>query len=279
LYVIAALLLKEAALHGAGVWRTGFVCNAFTAALFLLLLPLGGEVPSPVLLWQPAAVAILFLGGQMSTFWALQKGDVSVATPVLGAKVVLVALFTTWITVDPVRPALWSAAAMSCLGIGLVSRGGPAERRRHVLGTTWLALQAATSYALFDVLVMKWSPHWGAGRFLPITMLIVGILSLSFIPLFQKPLAEVGGRGVRSLFAGGALVALQAILLVSSLAVSRDVIAINIVYGLRALWSVLAVWLVGHMFSSSERAIGRQAFISRLVGAALVSAAVAVVFI
>lgn len=279
LYVFAALFLKQAAAHGVGIWRTGFVCNAITAVLFLLLWPLGGQIPSPADFWQPAVVAVLFIGGQMSTFLALEKGDVSVATPVMGIKVVLVALFTTWITAEGVRPALWCAAALSCVGIGLVSSPSRHRAHHHVLRTTWLAIQAAASYALFDVLVMKWSPGWGAGRFLPITMLLAGGASFLFVPLFKRP-TVVPARSVwRELFAGGGLIGLQAILLVTTLAAFGDATRVNIIYSLRGLWSVAAVWLVGHWFANQERAIGRAAMRMRVIGAALLCGAVVLVFV
>jgi drug/metabolite transporter (DMT)-like permease len=278
LYVIAALFLKQAASLGVGVWRTGFVCNTLTGLLFLVLWPLGGEIPGVAALWQPAAVAILFVGGQMATYLALEKGDVSVATPVMGVKVVLVALLTTWIMRQPVRVALWGAAALCCLGIGLVNRGSRTSSHHHVLRTVCLALLAAASYALFDVLVMKWSPQWGVGRFLPIAMLTGGALSFLFIPLFREPARPIGRVGWQVLFAGGGLMALQAVLLVSTLARFGDATAVNVIYGLRGLWSVAAVLFVGHWFANEERASGRGAMVWRLVGAALLSAAVVLVF-
>ena len=279
LYVIAALFLKQAATRGVGVWRTGFVCNLMTAALFLVLWPLGGDFPGITQLYQPAVVAALFVGGQMSTFLALERGDVSVATPVMGAKVILVAFFTTWITAEPVRPALWGAAGLSCLGIGLLNWGGSARRHHHVPQTIWLALQAAAAYALFDVLVMKWAPAWGTGRFLPVTMLMGGVLSLAFVPLFHERLSVLGRTDWRVLLSGGLFMAVQAVVLVTTLAKFGDATAVNVIYSLRGLWSVTAVWLVGHWFANRERAIGAQGMRWRLAGAALLSAAVVLVFV
>jgi drug/metabolite transporter (DMT)-like permease len=279
LYVIAALFLKQAAARGIGVWRTGFVCNLVTAAMFLLLWPLGGELPGLGELWKPGVVAVLFVGGQMATFLALEKGDVSVATPVMGGKVILVALFTTWITAATVRPALWGAAGLSCLGIALLNRGGTSRTHYHVLPTVGLALLAAGAYALFDVLVIKWAPAWGTGRFLPLTMLLAGVLSLLFVPLFHAPLAMLERGDWRVLLSGGVFLALQAVILVTTLAVFGDATAVNVIYSLRGLWSVAAVWLVGDWFANRERAIGAAGMRWRLAGAALLSGAVVLVFV
>jgi drug/metabolite transporter (DMT)-like permease len=94
-YVVAALFLKRAAEAGASVWRTTRICNVFAAIFFAPLWLLGGNIPDGPGWWQPAVVALMFLVGQMFTVLALRSGDVSVTTPVLGLKVVLVAVFIT----------------------------------------------------------------------------------------------------------------------------------------------------------------------------------------
>jgi drug/metabolite transporter (DMT)-like permease len=279
LYVMAALLLKQAAARGVGVWRIGLVCNAITAAAFLLLWPLGGTFPGLDYLWQPAVVAVLFVGGQLCSFLALEKGDVSLATPVLGAKVVLVALFTTWMTAESVGPALWGAAGLSCLGIALLNRRAARSPHDQVPMTICLALLAAAAYALFDVLVMKWAPGWGSGRFLPVSMLLTGALSFLFVPLFREPITRLRAADWRVLSLGGMLLALQAVILITTLAKFGDATAVNVIYSMRGLWSVAAVWFLGHWFGNRERAIGGESMRWRLIGAALLSAAVVLVFV
>src|ERR1700752_984588 len=85
LYVVGALLLRRAADFGVGFWRTTFVANIVCAVAFSQLLWLGGTFP-PTLLWQPAIVAMLFFIGSILNFISLDRGDVSLATPVLGIK-------------------------------------------------------------------------------------------------------------------------------------------------------------------------------------------------
>lgn len=277
LYVIAALFLKQAATHGMGAWRTGFICNGMTALLFLGLWPLGGELL--LARWyEPALVGLLFVAAQLFTFLALQTGDVSVATPVLGSKVILVAVFTTVIMDDSVRGVLWLAAGLSCVGIAFLNRGG-ADGHRHVARTIGLALLAAAGYALFDVLVMRWAPGWGAGRFLPVTMVFGALFSTGFVPLFRKPWTEVDRAGWRPLGLGALFIALQSLILVYGLATFGDATAMNVVYSTRGLWSVLAVWWLGHWFANREMELGAVAMRGRLLGAALLCAAIVLVFV
>lgn len=278
LYVVAALFLKQSASRGVDVWRTAFVCNTVTALLFLSLWPLGGKPVVVELLWQPLLVALLFIGAQLMTFLALKTGDVSVATPVMGSKVVLVAFFTTVLGAGTVPMALWLAAVLSAVGIASLNRRGETPHV-HVVRTVWLSLAAASAYALFDVLVMSWAPNWGTGRFLPIVMLMSGLLSLAFLPLARKGKAGPGWREQRPLFCGALFIALQALILVSSMATFGDATAINVIYSTRGLWSVLAVWWLGHLFANTERSQGGSVFRARLFGAVCLCASVVLVFL
>ena len=109
LYVVAALLIKRSNDLGVGPWRTLFVSNLTGGLVFLTLLPFGGAFPVE-LLWQPAVGAILFFFAQLFNYLALQQGDVSVATPVLGIKIVLVALFSVLLRTQAVTPSRATSA-------------------------------------------------------------------------------------------------------------------------------------------------------------------------
>ncbi|MDQ3622615.1 MAG: EamA/RhaT family transporter, partial [Verrucomicrobiota bacterium] len=173
---------------------------------------------------------------------------------------------------------LWTAAAMSVLAIALLHRppAAPGIRARH--GHTILfALLAAAAYALFDVLVQKWSPAWGAGRFLPIMFALSAAFSGGFVPFFREPLRALPRAAWPALGAGALFMALQAFALVSAVALFGDATAINVVYSARGLWSVVAVWLVGHWFANVEGQLGAGVLRWRLAGAALMTAAIVIV--
>jgi hypothetical protein len=53
----------------------------------------------------------------------------------------------------------------------------------------------------------------------------------------------------------------------------------NVLYSTRGLWSVVAVWAVGHWVKSSEQHVGRRVLGWRLCGAALMLSAVVLVVI
>jgi drug/metabolite transporter (DMT)-like permease len=279
LYVVGVLLIKRAADFRVGVWRTTFVSNLVAALVFLALLPSGGTVHWDRL-WEPLIVALLFIGGQTFTFLALEKGDVSVSTPTMGSKTILVAWLSVLLLAVDIPWQLWTSAVMTFVAIGLLSvRGGEAGQRpesRHIGRTLLLSLIAAFCYALFDVLVQKWSPPWGAGRFLPMMFGMCAVLSLAFLPFFSAPLTKIPREAWPWLGGGALFIGFQALSLVTSLAVFGDATSMNVIYSARGLWSVVAVWLVGHWFGNRERHLGPAVMRMRLLGAALMTATIVV---
>jgi drug/metabolite transporter (DMT)-like permease len=278
LYVAAALSLRRAAEARVGVWRSTFVMNVVAAVCFLpLLLGPAGRGPTPP--WQVLVVAALFVGGQALTMLALNRGDVSVATPVMGTKVIFVAVFVTLLVGDPMPIDYWVSAGLSAAGIAVLSMGARDTRpagHRHVGLTIAAALSAATCYALLDVLVRKFAPAWGIARFLPAVMGTAAALSLLLAPAFEGPLGEIPVGARRPLMLGSFFLGLQALLLVSTLGRFADTTRINVVYNSRGLWSVVAVWLVGHWWGNTERHAGRGVMIRRVAGAAMLLGAIVV---
>lgn len=278
-YVIGALLLKRASDLGADVWRTTRIINYASAAASLALLPLGGNVPDVSAWWQPPAAAILFFSGQVFTLLALNTGDVSVATPVLGIKILLVALLTTVLIGDPLGARLWTAAGLSTLAIALlnIDRGHPHSR---VGRTIVLAALGAAAYASFDVIIQKFSSTWGTGRILPIVMVIGALYSIPLRQFDRHPIGFTTSRAYRPwLFGGAACFAVQGLMFITSISIWRQATTANILYSSRGLWSVIGVWAIGHWFVNREQHLGAKVLVWRLLGAVLMMAAIVMVLI
>ncbi|GAB1490198.1 DMT family transporter [Opitutaceae bacterium] len=276
-YVVAVLLVKRSADYGLGLWRTTFVSNLTMGVCLIPLWLLGGAGQPVAMLWQPAVAGALFFLGQACTFWAM-AGDVSVATPVLGLKIIMVAIGSALLLSDPVPLKWWIAAALSTLAIALLNAPGRRDHQR-VSTTVLAAALAAAFYALSDVLVQKWTPAWGAGRFIPLMFGAVAIYSFALIPLFRAPLSAIPAAGWRWLGPGALALAAQSASMAYVLGVYGDATAVNIVYSSRGLWSVVAVWLIGHWFSNTEGKAGPVVMRRRLAGALLMLAAIGLVVI
>ncbi len=279
-YVAGVLLLKRSAAFGVGVWRSTFLTNLLHAVCFAPLWLLGPGAGTGSW-WQPLVTGSLFFVGQVATFIAIERGDVSVATPVLGTKIVLVALISALLLPDPVPLKWWIAAALSTTAIALLNR----RPRSHAAGDASLAptiiaaLSAATAFAACDVLVQKWAPLWGAGRFLPLMFLCLAGLSFTLVPAFSAPLRQVVRPARPWLIGGALLLSIQAVGMGGTIAIFGDATAVNVVYSARGLWAVLAVWWIGHWFHNEEQKLGAAVLRTRLWGAALMLLAIGLVLV
>jgi drug/metabolite transporter (DMT)-like permease len=281
MYVVAALLLKRAADLGAGVWRTTRIINYTSALMAAPLWLLGGTIPPAWHWWQPAGAGLLFFGGQVFTLLALSTGDVSVATPVLGVKILLVALLTTVLIGDPIGGRLWAAAALSTTAIALLNFSRP-HAHKGVGTTILLAALGAAAYACFDVLVQKWSPVWGTGRFVPIAMACAALYSLplhSFDVQRNTSSEQPSPAYARWLSGGAVCFTVQGLMFMTSISIYGQATSANVLYSSRGLWSVVAVWTIGHWFTNREQHLGAAVLAWRLVGAILMIAALMMVLV
>jgi drug/metabolite transporter (DMT)-like permease len=272
-YTFAALMLKRATERGVGPWRVMVIVN-WTAAILFAPWWLKGGLPFA---WSHFFHAVLsgvtFFIGQILTFLALSRGDVSITTPVLGTKVILVALFSVLFAGEHLTPALWLAALLTTLATALLG-GEIRTNRERVLPSLVFGFSAATAYASADIQQVKWAPGWGFGHYAPVMFATVGFLALAMAPGLPEPLSTMPRRSVAWAIGGGVLLSLQATGIAYSIAEFHEVTLTNILYNTRGVWSVLLVWAAGHWFSNTERAVGNAIMARRLAGAGLLLLAV-----
>lgn len=293
IYVVSALLLKRSSDLGGEVWHSTRTINYTQAVLALPLWLLGGTIPSFSLWWQPPIAGLLFFAGQVFTLLALTTGDVSVATPVLGVKILLVALLSVVLIGDPIGARLWTAAALSSLAIALLNLS-PGQSHRRVGMTIFLAALGAAAYASLDVLVQKFSPVWGTGRILPLAMACGALYSLSLpksvrtaevrsadlkVSPHVSPASGQVGPYKPWLFAGAVGFASQGLMFMCAVSIYKQVTSANVLYSSRGLWSVVGVWAIGHWFTNREQHLGARVLVWRLIGAVLLMAAIVLVLL
>ncbi|MHA3770655.1 EamA family transporter [Verrucomicrobiota bacterium sgz303538] len=274
-YAVAALFLKRSTEGGAGPWRTAFITNWVQAIVFAPFWLLGGEPFAWDHFLHAAIAAVAFFIGQIFTFLALSRGDVSVTTPVLGTKVIFVALLTVLLVGEPIRPSWWSAAVLTASATALLGgakRGAP--RNQAAAASLLYAFPAALAFATTDVLQQKWARAWGFGHFAPVMFFVVALLSCALVPFFHGPLRELSPSTWRALLPGSVLLSMQASGVAYSIIAFGGATVVNILYNTRAIWSVMLVWTIGHWFSNTERMQGSGVMGQRLCGAMVLLAAI-----
>jgi len=272
-YTFAALMLKRATERGVGPWRVMVLVNWTVALLFLPWWLKGGNAFEWTHCFHAIISGATFFVGQILTFLALSRGDVSITTPVLGTKVILVAFFAALFAGENLTPSLWLAAFLTTVATALLG-GEIRTNRERVLPSLMFGLSAATAYASADIQQLKWAPAWGFGHYAPVMFITVGCLALCAVPLLPEPLSSMPRRSAIWAMGGGTILALQATGIAYSIAEFREVTLTNIIYNTRGVWSVLLVWAAGHWFSNTERSVGNAIMGRRLLGASLLLIAV-----
>lgn len=273
-FALGSMVYKRAFLEGAGVVHGVVVNNVILGLVFLPLLALEPR-PIPWSDWHmPVLTALTFVVGHLLNVVSLRVGDVSVATPLLGSKVIFVALVGWLVFGTRLNSTQWLAAALATVGVvtmGLTDlRGG----RRMGL-TTVTALGCAAAFSLTDTMIQAWGGGFGVWSFMALQCAALAGFSVMLLPFFGVASLRAPARAWKWIALGAALSSVQAIIITVTIATWQDAAGVNVVYATRGLWSIALVWSVGHWLKNTERhtAGGRKMGL-RLAGAALILAAV-----
>jgi len=281
-YACSALLLKGAFVQGANTWRVTLLSNLLTGALFQLFWFSGSRFTewSPLLLVPIAAGGTFFLG-QILTFLALQGGHISVATPVMGCKVLIIVAISALVLKQPVPLEWWLGAALVAISVALLSGGKsrPDEGRHGRMLTVFWAFLSALMFSITDLIIQEISDDLPPFAFIPVVFGTQAVLSLALIPWcrFGQSRPALGKRA--SLWLGGGVIfnTLQILLMALSLSTFGRAAEINIIFNSRGLWSVILAAAFARYFASGEHNLPRSVLVARLIGAALLLAAIVVV--
>ncbi|MBW8889646.1 MAG: hypothetical protein JF616_17965 [Fibrobacteres bacterium] len=278
-FPIGALSLKRATQKGRDVFGLVLVCDFAVATVFLpLLFPLRGPPPGAAW-WQPLGAGAVFCVGQIAAFKSFQ-GDLSIAIPMQGAKVLVVALLAWLALGQSLGLKFWVAAALSVAAIHFLNEPGPADARpKRILATSLWAGLAAIAFAAFDVAMQAWSAVWGARAFSAYAFTAQALFSLPllFVPARGRSRFSAVQSGWTALGAGTmAFITLGLALIIGE---SRQAALVNLVFNTRCVASVIFVWLAGKKFGDHEADSGRRVMARRLEGAALMLGALGLALI
>lgn len=277
-YTAASLFLKGALERGATAAQVNTAVNVSMAlivqSLWLLDRP---DIPNAPL-WQPLLCSVIFFAGQVLTFAALSHGDVSLATPLLGTKILFVTAMNAIFLAVPVSLRWWIAALAASVSVALIA-GGRHIRSRAVGFTVICSLGGAACYSLVDVLIPYWGDRIDAAAFPPVMFGAAGWVSVIFYG-FQDRTAFRPPAGTRTfLILGAALYGVQIVFFFFALVWTRDATLANVVYSSRTVWSVAAAWVGGHFLGLRDVEAGTGVMTRRLIGAFLLFGAIILILL
>jgi drug/metabolite transporter (DMT)-like permease len=272
-YAFAALMLKRGT-EGAGPWRVNFLTNWVQATLFSLFWLVPTEHAASVANVSHAVLSgALFFVGQIFTFLAISRGDVSVATPVLGSKVIFVALFSAALGAEMIAPSTWLAVLLTAGATLLLGIGHTPGQRDTIFLSLLYGFSAAMMYAMTDITQQCWVREWGFSHYIATLFLTVAVLSLTLLPLLRGDGRAVPGTSWYWIVGGASVLAVQACGVAWSI-ITIGATSTNVLYNSRGLWSVVLVWTIGQWFGNSERNRGRAVMLRRLAGSMLLLGAI-----
>ena len=278
-FVFGMMYARKAIGRGASPFTGTFYGNLWLCLIWLVVGAYRWDVMPVAEWWQPAIVGLLFFLGQFFTYAAFRYGDVSVAAPIFGVKILFVAVLSAWTTGQKTPATVWIAACVATAGIILV-QSTPGSRQRHekrkLLITVLTALLAALSLSVFDVLLQSWGKSYGAVRFLPVMFASAAGFSCLLLPWISRVSHLKSTAALRPMLSATVLMALQAMGMTIALSQFGDATRVNIVYALRGLWAIAFPWMLARAFEGGERDVSRAVMFRRSAGAVLLTIAVVV---
>ena len=252
--------------------------NLAVGVMFLPLLAWEKATVDWAQVWKPIIMGFTFFAGTWLTFVGIRRGDVSLVTPIMGTKVVFVALGVVLLMGYSPSLPLWVAAFLTAGGILLM---GIADLKdgHHLVFTILITLASAGMFGLCDVFVSAWSSDFGALTFLAIGSFCVALFSL-VMWLFQGcPSLKMGKAQKPWAWWGAVLIGLQAIGMGIALSFFDDATGINVVYASRGLWVIVLVVAFGRFLGNSEHRDKGSDFLWRVAGTVILTIAIVIAVI
>jgi drug/metabolite transporter (DMT)-like permease len=275
LHAAGSLVFKRAFAEGATTRQAFHVSNLLGAVLYLPLMAFESRPVPWERLWQPAAVGFAIFAGNLTTFAAIRRADVSLITPLLGTKVLFVAAGTVVLAAGAVSSHIWLAAILTTVGVFVL---GFREFRtgHHGWGPAMvLVMLTAALFALADVLLQKWAVSFGPWAFVALFAASIPLFTLASLPFETAPVFRFPPRSRPWLLGGSAIYAAQGLLMAIALGFFGDVTRVNIIYSSRGLWAIGLAFLAAPWLGVSDDTT-TGALPWRLVGTRLITAAVVI---
>jgi len=269
IYAMGAILGKKGLELGSGQLRTVILSNLILSLCFLPHLFIAPGWPDINELVIGACLGSIFLLAQTLLFRALQAGDASMVSPLMGIKSVLVAAFLLvfGLSTQPITSKTWVAALLAALAVALI--GWPSKTRQTNWRGIGLAILSAASFSLLDSLVPHFSHQSNPIRMLFCIFGSLGLLTLLLLPWAEHPIFRRSLPCDRWAWASGSLIALQAVLMSMAVACYHIPTEVNVVYSTRGLWTVLLVAWVGTYLGLHEGNLTRSIKLRRVLGSLL----------
>ena len=247
--------------------------NLLSGIVFIPSIFFETDFPDASIIWQPIIASIFCAIGNIATFTCAERGEVSLMTPLMGIKTLMLVMFARVFLDINLPHTITVAGIICCVAVFIMSFSINSLRSKKLGVTILLAMIACISYALCDVFIQKYAPNFTRNTMLSLTSVA---MPLSIIPLLPKFFKEVSISDKNTLFLGGGsavLMIVEMYLMFISISGEMGASLCNILYNTRGLLSVILIYFVGKRFVKL-RELSNASAIQRSVGAIMILIAV-----
>ncbi len=276
IYSLGSVFIKRALKEGATMDQTFHLTNWTVGLLFLPLFLFENQAVNWSLIWMPLVMGVVFFFGTWATFLGIRIGDVSLVTPLMGTKVVFVAIGVVVMLRQMPSNALWIASILTAVGIFLMGWRDFRSKAAGMSFAIFITLVSAALFGVSDVLVSWWAGDFGPMTFLTLSSVGVALLSLILWIIQGRKSFSMPATARRPAILGGVMIGLQAIGMGLALSFFDDATGINVVYSSRGLWAILLIGFLGTLLGNNERHTSCKTFWWRAFGTVLLTIAVVI---
>lgn len=243
-------------------------------ALFFIPYPfIEGSIPTMNDLQSGVLLGSIFFLSQTACFFALEKGDASMVTPIMGAKSIFVAFFVLLLGLSGTpSQATWIAVTLAAVAVALI--GWPAQGGKVSFMAIGLGLLTAAGFGLTDAMVPSLAQQSTPSHVVSIMFLTVGSASTLLIPLVRGTFFKIRKKADIWMFASCIPMGIQAVLMSIAIAFYQVPAEANVFYACRGIWAIILAGWLGRTIGLQEGKISKPLLIRRLFGAVLLIAGI-----
>lgn len=164
------------------------VAHVWMGLFSLIALPFLWQ-PPVVPLWQAVlpvvGCALFYFAGQASFFWTVNQIPASRVSPLLGFKIVLLALLSILVMQNELNARQWTAVVLATLAAVSLTRAGDRLTGKALLGVCLTCLGYASSDICIPYAIQAFDPEsgWRASALsVSLGYLLLGLICLPFVP-------------------------------------------------------------------------------------------------
>lgn len=274
-YALGALVTKRAAEEGAGIIRILFFVNVLRFLALVPILLFFHEVLDWSYWPQAFLGSIACFLGTIFVVKAIRTGDISIQTPIMGAKIPLVAIFSLLIIGGPIPMSWWVAAFLTFVALFLL--GSPQLMKSGVkvsYSSIAYALASCALFGLTDVITAEAAPLFGAWPFLGLMSFFMALQAFILVPFFHEGIEKIPKKAWKWLWWGSTFLVMEELAFLGVIIFFGRPTVVNILYSSRGLMSLALVWFCGDFLGNREKSHGGKVILLRLAGTILLCAAI-----